>query len=189
MDPAEYTLLMVNLLAGFGCAIPMARLLSKVDRRLMRAYRYFAILIGVYFVECVALVMGMGIPVFSVGLAFVWGIILALWLRGRRSIREVLKTSCLLSLYSSLPAASFIVVPVMMCVGGWDILSAEQGARFGIPDFLRLPWPLNTILGFYVCLVIAAVVFKTAITIGEVSLLIHLEEKIGWPAGFLRCLR
>ncbi len=177
MEPAEYTLVTLNLVVGFGCAVPIARLLSKVNRKPMRVFRYFAILVGIYFVECIALAMGMGIPVFSVGLAFAWGIIFGLWLRARTSTREVLKTSLFLSLYSSLPAATFIVVPVLVWVGGGHILSAEEGARFGIPNFLHLPWPLNSILGFYAALAIGAVVFKTVITVGEVSLLTHLGEK------------
>jgi len=38
-------------------------------------------LIAIYFIECVAMVMGMGIPVFSVILAFVWGIVFGLRFR------------------------------------------------------------------------------------------------------------
>ena len=177
MDPLEYILVIVNLAAGFGCAIPLAGLLGKVNSKSTRVFRYFVILIAIYFVESVALVMGMGIPVFSVCLAFVWGIIFGLWLRAHVSVFKVLKTAFYLSLYSSLPAASFILVPVLVMLSGWDILSAEEGASFGIPDFLHLPWPLNTILGFYAVLVIGAVVFKIVITMGEVSLLIHLGEK------------
>ena len=173
----EYILVSVNLTAGFGCAIPLAGLLGKVNRDPTRVFRYFVILIGIYFVECILLVMGMGIPVFSVCLAFVWGIIFGLWLRARAPVRDVLKTAFYLSLYSSLPAVSFILVPVLVMLNGWDILSAEEGVRFGIPDFLHLPLPLNTILGFYAALVIGAVVFKTVITMGEVSLLIHFRAK------------
>lgn len=177
IDPVELTLIMVNLAAGFGCAIPMARLLSKQTR----VFRYFAMLIGVYFVECVAVVAGMGIPVFSVGLAFVWGIVFGVWLRSRTPKLTALKTSFLLSIYSSLPAASFIIVPVMGLVSGHPVLSVEEGARFGIPGFL--PWPLTTTLGFYATLVIGAVVFKTVITTGEVALLILLGEKSARKTG------
>ena len=108
----------------------------------------------------------MGIPVFSIVLAFVWGFVFSSWLRTRVINRQVLKSSFFLSLYSSLPAASFIVVPVLVWIGGGHILSAEEGVRFGIPEFL--PWPLNTILGFYAALVIGAVVLKTLITTGVI---------------------
>jgi hypothetical protein len=177
MHHVEYTLIIVNLVAGLGCAFPLARFLSQVNNKPIRFFRYFTILIGIYFVECVAIATGMGIPVFSVCLAFVWGVVFGFWLRYRASIRQVLKASFFLSLYTSLPAASFIIIPVMVWIGGQNILSAEVGARFGIPDFLHLPWPVNTILGFYAVLVIGAVVFKMIITTGEVSLLIHLGEK------------
>ena len=177
MDPVEFTLVILNLVAGFGCAIPLARFLRKVNRNPGKFFLYFAILIGLYLVECIALAMGMGIPVFNVGLAFVWGIIFGLWLRNRTPTYKVLKTSFFLSLYSSLPAVSFIIVPLMVWIGGGHILSTDEAIRFGIPDFLHLPWPLNTILGFYTALVISTVVFKAIITTGEVSLLIHLGEK------------
>jgi hypothetical protein len=188
MDFAEFILIIVNLLTGFGFAIPIAKLLSKVNEKPTRIFRHFAILIGIYFVECVVLVMGMGIPVFSVRLAFIWGIVFGLWLRFRASTGEVLRVSLFLSLYSCLPATSFILIPVLAGLGGRNILSAEEGFRFGIPDFLHLPWPLNTILGFYAVLVIGAVVLKTIITLGEVSLLIHFGKKPE-AGGFLSSVK
>ena len=177
MDLAVFALIAVNLVAGTVLAIPLARLLSKMNRRRVKVFRYFTLLILIYFVESVAVGVGMGIPVLCVGLAFGWGIIFGYWIRAlTSSAREALKTSAFLSLYSSMPAASFIIVPFLAWIGGRHILSSEEGFRFGIPDFLFLPWPFNTILGFYAALVIGAVVFKTVITMGEVSMLIHLGK-------------
>ena len=175
METAEYTLVIINLAAGFGCAIPVARCLSKVDRNQEKVFRYFAMLIGIYFIECTFLVMGMGIPVLNVGLAFVWGVIFGLWLRGRASEHEVLRTAFFLSIYSSLPAVSFIFIPVIVLLSGWNILSPDEGARFGIPDFF--PFPLSSILGFYGSDTAGAVVYKTVITTGEVCLLYHPGKK------------
>jgi len=175
MDPAEFTLVIANLIFGIGCAIPISRLLGKTWNKPYKVFRYFALLIGIYLIECIAVVMAMGIPVFSVGLAFVWGIVFGLWLRPLESTRKALRASFFLSLYTSLPAASFIVLFVLMWASGRHILSSEEGIRFGIPDFF--PWPLNTILGFYAACSIGAVVFKTTITTGEVSLLLHLKKK------------
>ncbi len=174
MDPV-YTLIVVNLIAGFGFAIPLLGLLGKGYKNPIRNFRCFAILIGIYFIESVAIAMGMGIPVFSVGLAFAWGIVFGSWLRRTHiSTRGILKGSFLLSLYSSLPAVSFVIIPLSCWINGWNVLSVVEGARFGIPEF---PWPLGTILGFYGFCAIGAVVLKTVITTGEVSLLIHLREK------------
>jgi len=175
MDLAESILVIVNLLAGFGCAIPLARLLGRIDNKPVKVFSYFAVLVGMYFVECVAVIMAMGTPVFSIGLAFLWGVVFGLWLRAHTSTSKASKTSFFLSLYSSLPASSFIVIPVITGPGGRPILNSTEGFRFGIPGFL--PWPSNTILGFYAVLVIGALVFKTAITMGEVRLLIHFGEK------------
>jgi len=175
MEPAEYIVVTLNLVAGFSFAVPLSRLFGRLDREPPRIFRYYVILIGIYFLECVAIVSMMLVPVLSIGLAFVWGICFGLWLRVRTSRDKAIKTSFFLSLYSSLPAVSFIVVPVVALFAGRPILSADEGSSFGIPSFI--PWPLNTILGFYAALVIGAVLFKTVITIGEVSLLIHLGER------------
>ena len=186
MDPAGWILITINLLAGLGCAIPISALLKSISREQGRRSRYFVILVAIYFAESVAIAMGMGIPVFSVGLAFVWGVVFGLWLRSRGSPRDVLRASLFLSLYTSLPAASFISIPVMVWAGGGDVLSAAEGARFGIPGFLHLPWPLNTILGFYAALVVGAVVSKSVITVGEVSVLIHLAQTPDVPGCHTR---
>ena len=180
MELPEYILVAVNLVGGFGCAVPLAGVLRKAYGERTTFLRYFVLLIGVYFVECAAIVMGMGIPVFSMGMAFVWGIIFGLWLRGRGPAREVLKQSFFLSLYTSLPAASFAIVPVLLSFSR-PILSVAEGAKLGIPGFA--PWPLNTILGFYVVPAMCAVVFKIVVTTSEVSLLIHLGEKSARDSG------
>lgn len=169
------SLVAVNLAAGFGFAVPIARLLGGISGQPGRFLRYLAVLIGMYFVECVAFSAGMCTQVFSVGLAFLWGMLFGLWLRSRTLPRKALTASFLVSIYTSLPTASFcIIIPVAGLVGGGHILSAREGTSFGIPDFL--PWPLNTIFGFFAALLIGTLVFKTIITTGEVSLLIHLGE-------------
>jgi hypothetical protein len=169
-------LVVVNLGAGIGCAIPIAGSLGNVSGRPQRFFRYFAMLAGIYFTECIAFPMGMCTQVFTVGLAFMWGIVFGLWLRGRASPDKVIKAAFFLSLYTSLPTASFcVVIPVVTGLAGWSILSGEDGIRFGMPDFL--PWPLNTILGFCAALLTGTVVLKTVITTGEVGLLIRGGEK------------
>ncbi|MHC4736911.1 MAG: carboxypeptidase-like regulatory domain-containing protein [Planctomycetota bacterium] len=169
-------LIAVNLVAGFGFAVPIVRLLGKVDGKARSTCGYFVVLIGIYFLESIAFGAGTTAHVISLGLAFLWGIVFGLRLRTRVSAAEALKISFFLSLYSCLPAASFyFFIPAAKLITGINILSAAEGAGFGIPT--SLPWPINTILGFYAALVIATVVFKTVITTGEVSLLIHLAEK------------
>jgi hypothetical protein len=169
-------LVVMNLAAGFGCAVPIARGLGKVTGRPEKFFRYFALLIAIYFVECVAFPMGMMTQVFSVGLAFVWGIIFSLWLRYRGPRRAILKLALSLAFYGSLPTASFcILIPVIGLLSGRHILSAEEGVGFGIPDFF--PWPLNTMLGFSTAILIGTVVFKALITTGIANRLIGGAEK------------
>jgi len=175
MEPAEYIVVTLNLVAGFSFAVPLSKLFSRLDREPPRVFRYYVILIGIYFLECVAIVSMMLVPVLSIGLAFVWGISFGLWLRARTPPQKALKASFYLSLYSSLPVVSFIVVPVLALSAGRPILSADEGTSFGIPSFV--PWPMNTILGFYAVLAIGVLVLKTVIISGGVSLLFHLKEK------------
>jgi len=65
-------------------------------------------------------------------------------------------------------------VPLFVWFAGWSITSAKAGADFGIP--VLLPWPMNTILGFYAVLVSGAVVLKTLITTGEVRFLLRVRK-------------
>ena len=169
-------LIVFNLLAGLGGAVAIARLMNKINNKRTAVLRYILMLIGIYFVECVAFSAGMATQIFTVGLAFIWGIVFGLWLRKRTSVRMALKTALWLALYGCLPTTSFcVLIPMAMPIGGWNIFSAAQGAAFGIPDVL--PWPTNTIMGFCAALLIGTAILKTVITAGVVRLLIHLGQK------------
>jgi len=175
-DALIVALIAFNLLAGFGGAIAIARLMEKINNKRTRALRYLLPLIGIYFVECAAFCAGMATQVFTVGLAFIWGIIFGLWLRKRVSVRMATKTALWLALYGCLPTASFcVLIPMAWLIGGGNILSAVEGVAFGIPDVL--PWPTNTIMGFCAALLIGTAIFKTVITAGVVRLLIHRGQK------------
>lgn len=70
MEPAEHTFIIVlvilNLVFGFGFAVPIVKLLRKAINKPNRTFSYFFILIGVYFLECVAFSAGMATQVFIV---------------------------------------------------------------------------------------------------------------------------
>ena len=169
-------LAIVNLCTGLGCAILIAKLFVNVETKSITFFRCYVILISVYFVECVAFPVGMATQVFTVGLAFVWGTILGLWLRTHTSVRDSVRLSIFVALYSSLPTVSFcILLPLIMTLAGGDVLNVEKSGSFGIPSFL--PWPLNTILGFFGALMIGTVILKTVITAGSVWWLIRRWEQ------------
>lgn len=176
MKVTEIILIILNLAVGIGFAFPVARTLGKLFEKQRGLLRYFAICLLIYLLECAAVVLGMGIPVFSIGLAFVWGAVLGFWLRDRAGTRALLNAVFRISVYTCLPVISFIIVPIASSIEGWNVLSNDEGYRFGIPDFLHLPRPFNTILGFYCALITIALLFKIVITMGEVSLLIHLKS-------------
>lgn len=181
MDLAEYAVVGVNLVAGVGGAILLGRHLKDVSGKPAPVARYVALLLGVYGLECAAIVAGMLVPVFTFGLAIVWGIALGLWLRGRAPGRAALRMSFFLSVYSSLPAASFMVVPLVLGWAGWPILTVEGGARLGIPRFV--PWPMNTVLGFYAAMALGVLAGTTLIIVGEVGWLSRRGRATGRTSG------
>jgi hypothetical protein len=180
-------LIIMNLAAGFGCAVPITNSIRKATGRMEKFFRYFEMLIGIYFVECVAFPAGMCTQVLTVALGFVWGVIFGLWLRNIAPTKKILKTAFFVSLYGCLPTCSFAVLLVTIWViSGNSFLNVEQANNFGIPQFV--PWPFNTMLGFCVGLAIGTILLKTAITTGTVSLLVrrgrnqaignHLEKRV-----------
>ena len=181
LDADKYiviALIIVNLAAGFGCAIPIARGLRKVTGQTEKFSRYFAMLVGIYFVECVAFPAGMCTQVLTVALGFVWGVILGLWLRNITPAKEVLKTAFFVSLYGCLPTCSFaVILSCAWIISGNSLLNVEQAYKFGIPQFV--PWPFNTLLGFCVGLATGTILLKTAITIGTARTLVHRGPKPG----------
>lgn len=165
-------LIITNLTAGFGFAIPITNSLRKATGRMDIFFRYFALLVGIYFLECVAFTAGMCTQVLTVALGFVWGAILGLWLRNIAPAKEVLKTAFFVSLYGCVPTCSFAVLLVIIwAISGNSFLNIEQANDFGIPQFV--PWPFNTMLGFCAGLVIGTILLKTAITTGTVSILVR----------------
>ena len=175
MDADKYiviALIIVNLAAGFGCAIPMAGKLRKIIGGTTGFFRCFAVVVGIYFVECVAFPAGMCTQVVTVALGFVWGVIFGLRLRNTAPAKEVLKTGFFVSLYGCLPTCSFAVILVgTWVISGNSLLDVEQAHNFGIPQFV--PWPFNTLLGFCVGLATGTILLKTAITTGTVRMLIR----------------
>lgn len=180
-------LILVNLAAGFACAIPIAHGLRKVTGQTEKSFRYSPMLVGIYFVECVAFAMGMCTQVLTVALGFVWGVLLGRRLRNIAPGKEVLKTAFLVSLYGCLPTCSFaIILSCAWVISGNSLLNVEQASKFGIPQFV--PWPFNTLLGFCVGLATGTILLKTAITTGTVRILIrrgqdpssanHLDKRI-----------
>jgi hypothetical protein len=163
MDAAEAMMLALNVTLGISCGIPVARMLTRSGSVPYGTLKSLALLLLVYSIESIAFMASMGTSVLSMGLAVLWGILLGKKLRGSRiDKRQVSKMAAVFALYTSLPAASFLSVPVVAAVSGWSITSAEWGLRFGIPGFL--PWPLNTILGFGVALSVVTVAFKVGAT-------------------------
>lgn len=167
MDAAEFTILILNLTLAIMCGIPLAKMFCRAGLNGVDTRKVFAVLLLVYFIEGVAFMGSMGTSVLSITLAIIWGMLLGSRLRARGLDQAVvLRLSGAFALYTSLPAASFMSVPMVCAFSGWSVTSAEAGHSFGIPGFL--PWPMSTILGFCIALAMVTLVLKAGITIGVV---------------------
>lgn len=167
VDRAEVIVVIINLILGFVFAFPLARRFARLRHFRWDTKGSYLMLVLVYFVESMGFTAGMATNVPGILLAFVWGILLGNWIRRSGSkLKRALRTAVFLSVYASLPAVSLLSVPLVMRLGGWSVLSAESGLRFGIPTII--PWPANTILGFCVLVAIVALVVKSIVTTGVV---------------------
>ena len=127
-------------------------------------------LTAIYLAECVAFSASMGTNILSLLLAVVWG--LALWCKVRAERPQNARWLVLgFSVYTCLPALSFLSLLGLLAWNGWSLLATEDGRRFGVPD--SVPWPVCSLLGFFLTVSGSAVLLKTGITTGMVSLLLR----------------
>ena len=175
----ELAILAVNLILGFALAWPVACGLRRLGLSRGRLLHTWALLVGLYFLEGVSMIAGMGIPIFSAALAFAWGPVLWRLFAPGAPADRVVRGAAAVSAYSCLPAASFLIVPAWCALAGRNVLSSTDGAQFGIPDFLGLPWPLTTILGFFGAAAAGAVVLKVTVTTGLAATLAVLRPRAG----------
>ncbi len=165
---AAIPLLIVNAVFVIAITLPLAKLLSHSGPNSKSVIPWVLALLGVYMAECVAFSASMGTNALGLCLAAVWGFGFGRKLRTRPHA-EAIKASLWVSLYTSLPAISFASILGLLALQGWAVLTVEGGRRFGIPSFV--PWPMCTLLGFFLTVVISAVLLKTAITTGIVTIL------------------
>ena len=177
VDRAELIVLVVNIILGFSCAFPLARRLSRLKHSRWGFAGSYLMLIIMYLTESIGFMAGMATNIPGILLALVWGAIFGSWIRrSGGTLKSVLRSAVLVSLFSSLPAVSMLSVPVVMWFGGWTIFSSDSGVRFGVPDFI--PWPMNTILGFCILIAIVGVFFKSLITTGIVYLTYRSNKRV-----------
>jgi hypothetical protein len=176
VESAEYTVIILNLVLGFGLGWPLARRMKAVGGDSSSPRKRYVLLLLVYLIESFAFAASMGTNILGVVLALVWGGLL-----GRRfrclpaRPEEIRKTALRFSFYTSLPAASYLCVPIVMGLGGWSVMTAADGARFGVPEFM--PAPVDTITGFCAAVALTAVVGKVVITTGTVWLVARRRER------------
>jgi hypothetical protein len=167
MKTADFWMILLlavfNLSVGVGLAFPLAGILRQIRGAENKPFRYFLIFTGIYFAECVALPIGMCTQFYTVALSFVWGLVFGLWLRKNLQRDRIIRLAILVAVYGSLPTASFcILITIFKIIEGRNILSASEGTAFGIPDFL--PWPFNSIFGFFAALLAGTVILKIFVT-------------------------
>jgi len=174
MDFRETVFLVIlaatNLAGGSVFAVFLAMGFGRLTRKKNRFLRYLVMMLGLYFLECVAFTWGMCTQVFTIALSFIWAVLFGLWLRGIAPVKKIIKTCLFVALYGCLPTVSFAaILSVVWAIGGKGLLNVEQAYQFGIPDFV--PWPLNTMLGFCIALATGTIILKTTVTTGIIALI------------------
>ena len=159
-----------NLVGGSVLAVFLARGFGRLTGNKNRFLRYVAMMLGLYFLECVAFVGGMCTQVFTIAISFIWAIVFGLWLKGLAPSGKIVRQMLFVSLYGCLPTVSFgTLLVIFWMIAGNGLLNVEQATRFGIPDFV--PWPLNTMLGFCIALATGTIILKATVTIGIIALI------------------
>jgi hypothetical protein len=172
------SLALTNLVGGIALGVFLAFGFSRLTQKQSRFFKYLALSLGLYFLECVAFTWGMCTQILSVALSIEWGILFGLWLKGLAPQKQIIRQMLLVSLYGCLPAVSFAVVLfIIWVIAGNGLLNVEQAYQFGIPDFV--PWPLNTMLGFCIALAAGTIILKTFITTGIVALIVRDKKSPG----------
>lgn len=163
-------LAVTNLVGGSAIGALLAKEFARLTDKRNHFFRYFAMMLGLYFLECVAFAWGMCTQILSVALSIEWGILFGLWLKGIAPRRQIIRQIFFVSLYGCLPTVSFAaLLCIIWVIAGNGLLNVEQARNFGIPDFV--PWPLNTMLGFCVALAAGTIILKTVFTTGIVALI------------------
>lgn len=164
-----------NSALGLALAVVLSRRLSNLPDPPIRRMGSFILIVGMYFIECLAFAAGMATQIFTVGLAFIWGIVLGRLLHRHSPIPSLL-FSLWVVLYTCLPTITFgVFVPLAWALAGNNVITHEAGIQFGIPEWI--PWPLGTVLGFATALILGTVLLKSVITLGEVSMTLHFMQR------------
>ena len=176
-------LIIFNLTFGIIMGRLIARRITTLACMDKGNSNFVKIIVFIYFAECIAVALSMGTSAISIVLAFIWGVIGGRWLRKQVESSVLRRSVQIATTYTCVPVISLALIPLFCLIGGWDILSAEQGYSFGIPYFLHLPWPLTTILGFYMLMIIVSVLLKMIITLCVVRIINHARSNASSNIG------
>ena len=161
MDAASITILVANMAMGLAGALVLARQFGRVRPGAVRAC--FVMFLGIYLVESFAVAASMMTMVLPIVLAFLWPRLISSWLLKSWAPAEYpRKVAREFAVYTGLPALSAVLMPVVAGLCVRNIISTAGGESFGIPSFL--PWPLNSILGFFGAVSVVTFVLKVIIT-------------------------
>ena len=133
----------------------------------MKRYQGLARIGFIWIWELLAILACLSIPVANIPLAIPWGWVFARWAypgtpegRGRRA--------WLLTMYSVVPCFTLTLLPIVLWFGSkgyYDILSPVAASEYLLPIFqFGLPFPFNTIFGFYWGAALLSIILKILVT-------------------------
>ena len=122
-------LVVIDLVLALAAGLVLANRLATHLSPRHRPWIWLLILLGINVAESFAFSASMATNLLSYGLAVVW----CLLYMGKLPTREMR----LLSLYSCIPAISFLSILQPLHRAGWAMLDRQEGYRFGIPQIGR----------------------------------------------------
>ena len=158
----------IELILALGAGLVLANRLTTHASPRHRPWLWLLILMGINVAECLAFSASMATNLLSYALAVVWSLVFA----NKLQTQEMR----LLSLYTSIPAISFVAALQPLHRAGWGLLTSQEGYRFGIPQIV--PWPFSTVVGFVVTVSVAAVLGKLVITFAMPAFLSHIHPNV-----------
>lgn len=173
LDVVEIILVGTNFVFGIFFSVVVSRRIANNFSWRKNRFLFFILLTALYLFEGMSIAAGMFTPVFTFVLAVMTGAVFGLIVK-KHDLTMVVKSAKQLSFFTCIPAITMVLIPIICFIYNWDIFSSSFGKDFGIPEFI--PFPLNTIFGFFMSILILFITVNIITINGTVRLIKNIYE-------------
>ena len=173
LDIAETVLIGINLILGIIFSFIISQRILRYFKWENKKFTLIIVLLLLYLIEGITIAAGMLTPFFTFGLAIIIGIVFGYIIK-KKELHKIVKSTLLLSFFLCIPAITLIMIPIVCFFSEWNIINSIDGYRFGIPEFI--PYPLNTILGFYLSIITLFITINLLLINGIVNFIKNIYE-------------